>query len=90
MPNRFLASLSPFLAAHLDDPGIRRLVLDSFRDFLRRNVMQYDYRTHAAHFCGSIAYHYQTILAEAASQEGVRVGQVVRSPIEGLVKFFKG
>ena len=52
--------------------------------------MQYDYRTHAAHFCGSIAYHYQTILAEAASQEGVRVGQVVRSPIEGLVKFFKG
>ena len=40
LPNRFLASLSPFLAEHLEDEGIHRLVLDAFRDFLRRNVMR--------------------------------------------------
>ena len=90
LPNRFLASLSPFLAAHLDDPGIHRLVLDSFRDFLRRNVMQYDWQAYNVHFCGSIAYHYQTILAEAAATYSIRLGQVVQSPMEGLVKFFKG
>lgn len=28
-PNRFLASLSPFIAQHLEEPGIRQLVLDS-------------------------------------------------------------
>ena len=86
-PNRFLASLSPFLAAHLEDESIHRLVLDAFRDFLRRNVMQYDWQAHDVHCCGSIAYHYQKILAEAASSLGVRIGQIVQSPMEGLVHF---
>ena len=35
-PNRFLASLSPFIAQHLEEPGIRQLVLDSFIAFFRR------------------------------------------------------
>lgn len=30
-PNRFLASLSPFLAQHIDNPGIRNLVLGASR-----------------------------------------------------------
>ena len=41
-PNRFLASLSPFLAQNLDEPCIRTLVSDSFKAFLKRNVMQYE------------------------------------------------
>ena len=64
--------------------------LDSFRDFLRRNVMQYDWQAYNVHFCGSIAYHYQTVLAEAAATYSIRLGQVVQSPMEGLAKFFKG
>ena len=34
-PNRFLASLSPFIAQHLEEPRIRQLVLGSFIAFLR-------------------------------------------------------
>lgn len=30
-PNRFLASFSPFLVEHLDEPAIRELVLNSFK-----------------------------------------------------------
>lgn len=86
-PNRFLAGFSPFLAEHLDDEGIHRLVLNSFRDFLRRNVKQYDWQTYEAHFCGSIAFHYQKILAEAAALEGIRIGQIMQSPLEGLVRY---
>ena len=52
-PNRFLASLSPFIAQHLEEPGIRQLVLGSFIAFFRRNVMQYDYTQYPAHFIGS-------------------------------------
>ncbi|WP_288160101.1 ATPase, partial [Bacteroides acidifaciens] len=54
-PNRFLASLSPFLAQHLEEPAIRSLVLNSFIAFLRRNVMQYDYKQYPVHFIGSVA-----------------------------------
>ncbi|HIY87869.1 MAG TPA: ATPase [Candidatus Bacteroides pullicola] len=87
LPNRFLASLSPFLAAHLEDAGVHQLVLDAFRDFLRRNVMQYDWQAHDVHCCGSIAWHYKKILAEAGASLGIRIGQVVQSPMEGLVRY---
>ena len=49
-PNRFLASFSPFLVEHLDEPAIRELVLNSFKKFLKRNVMQYDYQHARVHF----------------------------------------
>ena len=87
LPNRFLASLSPFLAEHLEDAGVHQLVLDAFRDFLRRNVMQYDWQAHDVHFCGSIAWHYKKILAEAAVSLGIRIGQIIQSPMEGLVRY---
>lgn len=86
-PNRFLASLSPFLAGHLQEPCVRRLVTNSFRAFLCRNVKHYDYRRYEVHFTGSIAFHYQPLLAETAEAEGIRLGQVVKSPLEGLIGF---
>ena len=61
-PNRFLASLSPFLAQNLDEPCIRALVLGSFKAFLKRNVMQYEnYHKSKVHFIGSVAFYYKTI-----------------------------
>ena len=87
LPNRFLASLSPFLAEHLEDAGVHQLVLDAFRDFLRRNVMQYAWQAHDVHCCGSIAWHYKKILAEAGASLGIRIGQVIQSPMEGLVRY---
>lgn len=62
-PNRFLASLSPFIAQHLEEPAIRQLVMNSFIAFFRRNVMQYDYKQYPVHFIGSIAYCYKEILS---------------------------
>ena len=85
-PNRFLASLSPFIAQHLEEPGIRQLVLGSFIAFLRRNVMQYDYTQYPAHFIGSVAHCYKEILQEAAQETGIRIGKILQSPMEGLIQ----
>jgi N-acetylglucosamine kinase-like BadF-type ATPase len=87
-PNRFLASLSPFLYDHLDEPEIRLIVANSFNSFLTRNVMQYDYTEYAANFAGSVACHYQEILRETAETVGVRVGKITKNPIRGLVDFY--
>ena len=86
-PNRFLASLSPFIAQHLEEPGIRQLVLGSFIAFLRRNVIQYDYTQYPAHFIGSVAHCYKEILQEAAQETGIRIGKILQSPMEGLIQY---
>lgn len=86
-PNRFLASLSPFLAQNIHEPAIRRLVLNSFKAFFERNVMQYEYQKHKVHFIGSIAYHYKEVLAEAAEETGVRIGTIIQSPMRGLIQY---
>ncbi|ADV42428.1 ATPase [Bacteroides helcogenes] len=86
-PNRFLASLSPFLAQNLDQPCVYKVVAGSFEAFLRRNIMQYDYRHNKAHFIGSVAFHYKEVLEDVAKQLDVRLGTVIKSPMEGLIKY---
>ena len=86
-PNRFLASLSPFLAENIHEPSVHALVLGSFKAFLKRNVMQYDYQNYPAHFIGSVAYHYQEVLHEAAQELGVQIVVIVKSPMQGLMTF---
>ena len=88
-PNRFLASLSPFLAENIGEPCVHSLVLDSFRSFLRRNVMQYDYRHYEAHFTGSVAHFYRDVLSQAADEMGIRLGSILRSPMEGLIAYHR-
>ena len=86
-PNRFLASLSPFLAQNISEPCVHNLVLNSFKSFLKRNVMQYDYHYTPVHFIGSVAYYYKDVLAQAADEMGIRLGTILKSPMEGLIKY---
>lgn len=86
-PNRFLATLSPFLAEHIDVPEIYNLVLNSFNSFFIRNVMQYDYKQYPVHFVGSVACYYRSVLEVAAQKNGVRLGMVMQSPVEGLIQY---
>ena len=85
--NRFLASLTPFLSAHREDPGIHTLLIDCFTEFFKRNVMQYAYKGTEVHFTGSIAWYFQEEVKEAAESLGIRTGKFIKSPIHGLTKF---
>ena len=86
-PNRFLASFAPFIKQHLDHPSVYQLVLGSFLPNFRRNVMQYESDKYPVFFNGSIAWHFQEVLQEAAHQLGINIGEIVKSPMEGLVKY---
>ena len=89
-PNRFLAGFSPFLTEHINEPQIRGIVKDSFRSFFKRNVMQYDYHTHQAHLVGSVAYFYQDVVREVAAECEIRLGKIMRQPMEGLIAYHSG
>lgn len=69
---------------------MRTLVLNSFKAFLKRNVMQYDYTHSKVHFIGSVAFHYKDILAEAAQEMGIMLGTIIKSPMEGLIQYHSG
>lgn len=86
--NRFLASVTPFLSKNIAEPHIHNLVVSAFRAFFRRNIKNYtQYQQHSVNFIGSIAYYFADTLREAAQAEGCTVGKIVKSPMEGLIKF---
>ena len=41
-------------------------------------------------FVGSIAWFYKEILLEVAAENNLKVGIILRSPMEGLVKYHGG
>ena len=87
-PNRFLASLSPFLAQNINEPCVLELVLNSFKAFFKRNIMQYEnYQNLKVNLIGSVAFYYKEVLAEAAEAMGIQLGTIIQSPMEGLIKY---
>ena len=89
LANRWLASLSTFISHHLEEPTIRQLVVDNFRRFISRNVVQYGRQDLPLNAVGSIAYYYRHELEEAAEAEGYTFGKVLKSPMEGLLDIAK-
>ena len=89
MPNRFLASFSPFIGEFKNHPHIANLLKSSFEEFLRRNIVHYDYRKYAVNFVGSVAFYYKDILEKAVNAAGMRMGTVLQGPVDGLVAYHK-
>lgn len=89
MPSRFLASLSPFINEFKNHPHIANLLKSSFEEFLRRNIIHYDYKKYPVNFVGSIAFYYKDILEKAVNAAGMRMGVVIQKPIDGLVEYHK-
>ncbi|MBO4487442.1 MAG: ATPase [Bacteroidaceae bacterium] len=87
MPNRWLASLSPFVHRHLDKESIRAMTKEAFTAFFIRNVMNYGHKELPIGLVGSVAYHYQEVIKEAAADLGLKVGTVMKSPMEGLIRY---
>lgn len=86
--NRFLASLSPFLIKNIEEPAIHRLVLNAFKSFFVRNIENYsNYKSMPVSFIGSVAFYYKDVLAEAAKALDITIGTIIKSPMEGLVKY---
>lgn len=88
-PNRFLASFSPFLKKHIDQPACLALVIDNFRRFFDYYVLQYRQLGSwpVATFVGSVAYHFREQLEQVAAEKQVRIGRIVQTPMEGLIAY---
>lgn len=87
MANRFLATTALYISEHIDNPLLRELVVGNFRQFFRNNIVPYHRPDLPVHFVGSMAYHYENLLNEAAQAEGFSLGTVMKSPMKGLITY---
>ena len=87
--NRFLASFAPFILAHTDCPEVREMVRRSFGEFASRNLSRYPQGLPVS-FVGGIAARFGELLRETLEAEDYRIGTIVESPAEGLLKYHHG
>lgn len=88
MANRFLASFTPFLLKHSNDPVCREVILDNFRKFFTYYVLRYNHHSDIkVSIVGSIAYHFKEFLVEVGAEMGISIDKIVQHPMDGLVKY---
>ncbi len=85
--NRYLASLSPFIASHLDNKALYNIVADTFASFIDNHIAQYECTNTPLHLTGSVAYYYRNIIAEVARNKGIEIGKITHTPIDGLITY---
>jgi len=89
MPNRFLASLVPFLAEHREEPEIHDMLIGAFRLFFERNVKAYRHPEMEINCVGSIAFYFNDEITDAAAKEGLKMGKILQKPAQDLAFFHR-
>ena len=89
MPNRFLASLVPFLAEHREEPEIHDMLVWAFRQFFKRNVKAYGHPEMEINCVGGIAFSFNNEIMDAAAKEGLKMGIILRKPAQELANFHR-
>ncbi|HPW78739.1 MAG: hypothetical protein BWX62_00922 [Bacteroidetes bacterium ADurb.Bin037] len=89
MPNRFLASFTLFLGDHQSHPYVQEFLGKAFDEFFLRNIIHYDYKTYPVNIVGSVAFYFRNEVEASAARHGMRIGKIVRTPVEGLVTYHR-
>ncbi len=87
LPSRTLAKYAGFLADHIDNAYVYKLVYDGFMSFFARNIAAYDYHDNPICFVGSTAVKFRSILERAAIDFGVEIAKIIPNSMPGLVEF---
>jgi len=82
LANRFLASLSPFVARHIDEYEELAAMIDAeFQRFVERNILPYGHKELPVGAVGSVAWHYRERLKRALKKSGYQLATVKQSPL---------
>jgi len=89
LANRFCAGFSKFVYDNtVNIEYSRNLVKTSFDDFFRNLVTHYpNYQKYTFNCIGSVGYNFRNVLEEVVLENGMKMGNIIRSPIDNLVKY---
>ena len=90
-PNRFLASLAPFVVQHIDDDYCRRVVSFTLEDWWFDALLPLYRKNDTLPLCvvGGYAKATESMLREVMENSGLTVSTVLADPIDGLRRYHK-
>lgn len=87
-PNAYLATFAKFLIQHKDHEFCKKIIKNCMQDFVDLYIKQYDnHKDVPVHFIGSIAFYLKEELEEVLKSHGIKIGNVLRRPIDGLIQY---
>ena len=87
-PNTYLAKFAKFLVENKDLEYSKNLIKKGFILFVENQIEQFDnHKNVELHFVGSIGYYLKDELKEVIDSKNLKLGKVLRRPIEGLVAY---
>jgi N-acetylglucosamine kinase-like BadF-type ATPase len=87
-PNTYLAKFAKFLVQNKDLEYSKNLIKKGFILFIENQIEQFDnHKDVELHFVGSIGYYLKEELKEVIDSKKLKLGKVLRRPIEGLVAY---
>jgi glucosamine kinase len=90
MANRFLSSFVPFLIENRGHYMIENIIEDSINDFFFNHIYKYrESWTLPINFVGSVAFGFKDVLKQMCSDYELKLGTVIKSPMDGLVKYHR-
>ena len=89
LPNRFCAGFTKFISESISGTSYtRNLVKQAFIDFFESLVTKYEnYQQYTFNCTGSIGFAFKEILSETAALYNMKVGVILKTPIEGLAQY---
>ena len=90
LPNRYLASFAIFLAENRGHYMIENIIEDGINDFFFTHIIRYRESSKLPiHFTGGIAFGFKDVVQQLCNSYGLKIGTILRSPMEGLIKYHK-
>lgn len=86
--NTYLATFSRFVSDYKYEPFIQKIIYDSLKEFFMNQVLPYkEAHVSEINFIGSVAHYYEDILYAVAAEFHLKIGFLIRKPIDNLVKY---
>ena len=90
-PNTYLAQFAEFIFKNERNCYFNKVLHKGMKDFFKNKILPYnEAKQLPVHFVGSIAYFASDIIADVARYHMVKLGNIVRRPIDGLIEYHRG
>lgn len=94
-PSAYLASFARFIFSEnthrLEEEYFHKLIVSAIELFVENRIKTFE-NAHdlPIHFVGSIAHFSKPVIAEVLQKHKLKLGNVVRYPIDGLIEYYSG